>query len=358
MGVFFVLLLAPIIFQHFIIKNHSINVEKRNNKILFLFFAWLAILLMFRHECIGNDTRNYIYYFERFSQMGWAEVGSNSMEYGFSYFNKLVSLISDNSQFFLAVTAIMTICMIYPTYKRLCLDPSLTIVLFCTMATFVMMFSGIRQMLAIGMGVLSYEFVRVKKLIPFIVMVLLAMLFHESAFMLAIMYPLYHIRITKKWLCVVIPVLGLIFVFNKPIFLFLVSVLGRYTDYNTEIQYTGAYTMLILFGLFAIISFFVPDELKLDAETIGLRNFLLFSVALQMFAPLHTISMRMNYYYIIFIPLLLPKIFSCRRKKMEQVAILSRHVMVGFFSVYFFISAYRNGNLQVFPYHFFWETVL
>ena len=76
-----------------------------------------------------------------------------------------------------------------------------------------------------------------------------------------------------------------------------------------------------------------------------------------MFAPLHTLAMRMNYYYIIFIPLLLPRIIEYRSRRWNQVAILGRHIMVVFFLVYFFVNASGGGGLNVFPYHFFWERV-
>jgi hypothetical protein len=109
--------------------------------------------------------------------------------------------------------------------------------------------------------------------------------------------------------------------------------------------------------MFTVFAFLIPDESCLDTETLGLRNFLLFSLFLQMFAPLHMLAMRMNYYYIIFIPLLMPKIVACSSKKWEQFSIVGRHVMVVFFLVYFFWSAKDGGGLHVFPYHFFWEVV-
>ena len=115
---------------------------------------------------------------------------------------------------------------------------------------------------------------------------------------------------------------------------------------------------LFLFALFAVFAFIIPDESIMDKETIGLRNFLLLSLALQMFAPLHSLAMRLNYYYIIFIPLLLPKIIGCRSKRWGQVAVVARHIMVIFFLLYFFVNIYtRDNNLNVFPYHFFWENV-
>ena len=156
----------------------------------------------------------------------------------------------------------------------------------------------------------------------------------------------------------VIPLLGGIYFFHRQLFSFLGLILNQFTDYDTSVTKTGAVTSLILFVLFAIFSFLVPDETKMDDDTRGMRNFLLFSVAIQMFAPLHNLAMRMNYYYIIFIPLLIPKIIEARSERWGQVAITARHIMVIFFTVYFFYNAYTGtSNLRVFPYHFFWENV-
>ncbi len=360
MAVFYILLLVPIVIQHATIGigRHTFSYERKNRIALVFFFILFTMLVMFRHETIGNDTRNYIYYFNRFSASGWSEIAKETKEYGLFYFIKTVSLFSKEPQFFLAVTAIAINLMLYPTYKRLCIDASLTIVLFCILSTFVMMFSGIRQMLAIGIGVIAYEFTRNKKPILFIIAVIVAMSFHASAFMLVFMYPIYYAKITKKWLIAAVPALIIVFIFNKPIFSFLALIIERYTQYEGEITSTGAYTMLILFSIFTVFTFLISDEALMDKETLGLRNFLLFAVALQMFAPLHPLAMRMNYYYIIFIPLLIPKIISYRNKKWEQIAVFGRHIMVIFFLVYFFISAYGGGNLNVFPYHFFWEKVI
>lgn len=358
MAVFYVLLLLPILIQHIKVSNYPINYQKKNKDAIMLFFCILTLLLIFRHESVGSDTSNYLQIFERFSMMKWRYVAETHYEIGFAIFNKVISVISKKPQVYLAIVAIAVTVMIYPTYKRLCVDASLTIVLYCLMSTFVMMFSGIRQMLAVGIGFIAYEFTRRHKLIPFLLIVLLSMTFHTSGFILLFMYPLYHTRITKKWLYVVIPVLVVLFVFNEPVFAVLSIILERFTKFEGIVSSTGAYTMLILFVVFTAFTFLIPDESKIDAETVGQRNFLLLALSIQMFAPLHTLAMRMNYYYIIFIPLLLPKIIQYRSKRWNQVAILGRHVMVVFFLVYFFVNARRDGNLNVFPYHFFWENVI
>ena len=352
---FLILLLVPIVIQH--VKIKGIDYSKKNQFALTIFFVGLTVLVMLRHESVGNDTANYIYYFRKYSKAGWLDLFDITTELGFTYFNKLVSLVSLDAQFFLGVTAIITSGLLFPTYKRLCVDATLTMVLFCIMSTFVLMFSGVRQMLAISVGFIAYDFARRKKRAGFFLCVIIAMTIHVSAFMLLFMYPLYHARITKKWLYVVVPIMGGVFVFNKQIFAVLLSILARFSRFEGMAASTGAYTMLLLFVLFALFAFLIPDEKQLDDETIGLRNYLLLAIAVQLFAPLHTLAMRMNYYYIIFIPLLIPRIVALRSKRWSQVAIIGRHVMVAFFLLYFFTVVYRSGVLHVFPYHFFWENV-
>lgn len=356
MAAFVVLLLIPIIIQHGKTNYYRNNNSKWNIYALAFFFSFLVMLVALRHESVGNDTRNYISYFRQYSNLSWKEMDWSSVEVGFVVYNKAISMFVKDSQTYLAITAIITGAMIYPTYRRLCLDASLSIVLFCTMSTFVMMFSGIRQMLAIGVGCIAFEATRKNNLVSFVVCVLIALSLHTSAFMLVFMYPLYHAKVTRKWLYVVFPVLIVIFIFNKKIFMALGILLEKYTRFEATVDQTGAYTVLILFAAFAVFSFVIPDETLLDKETIGLRNILLFSLLLQMFAPLHTLAMRMNYYYIIFIPLLIPKIIACRSERYNQVAIFARYAMVMFFLAYFFVGARNGNNLHVFPYRAFWET--
>lgn len=356
MAVFYVLLLIPVLFQHIEIKGLHIDYEKKNQRLITFFFIFLTILIAFRGDSIGNDTRNYIWLFSRAVRKSWTNIGRMQLETGFSYYMEALSMISDNPRFFLAISAVLVSAMIWPSYRRLTSDVSLTVVLFCTMSTFFMMFSGIRQMLAIGIGFLAYELTRSRRPFLFALAVLAAMQFHTSAFMLALLYPLYHAKITKKWLYVIVPVTLGLFVFNRPIFSVLASVMERYTRFDSSVVSTGAYMMIVLFSLFTAFAFVIPDEKLLDEETIGLRNILLLSLLLQMFAPLHTLAMRMNYYYVIFVPLLMPKIVEASSVRWRQVAAVGRNVMVVFFLVYFFLTATQGSHLHVAPYHFFWET--
>lgn len=351
---YIILLTVPILLNPFT-KNTSINHVKIDRLPLTLFFAFLTALVVLRHPDVGSDTNNYIYYFTRISHMRWHQLTRHFLEPGYQLFNKAVSLISDNPRFFLVVAGLLVTAMLFPTYHRLCEDVPLTIAIFCNLSIFPMMLSGIRQMMAIGIGMIAYAFVRRKRPLLFLISVAIAMSFHTSAFMLLLMYPLYHARITKKWAFFAVPLLLIAFVFNRQIFHVLGSFLQSHTRYEVTMTATGAYSLLLLFAIFAVFSFVVPDDSLLDEETIGLRNFLLLSLGVQMFAPLNFLAMRMNYYYIVFIPLLLPRIIACAGARYRSVAAWARNIMVVFFLFYYYARSNSGINLHTIPYHFFWE---
>lgn len=356
----YILLIGLPFIAQFSISGRVISIDRQNTRynkrVFYVFWIGLFSMVALRHETIGNDTLVYKSIFQFIANSDWIVGLKRSEEFGYSFFNKLISLFTDDFRWVLIISAFLSIYFIAKAYIKYSNDAMLTIALFITMSNFVMLFSGIRQAIAISLGMLAFEFTRNKKFIAFIIVVLVAWSFHTSAFMLIFMYPLYHVKFKSKHLIFVLPLLAIVWFFNQPIFRFLGLILNGFTDYDTNISQNGAVTMLILFLAFTVFAYIIPDESKLDTDTMGLRNFLLLSVVIQMFAPLHSLSMRMNYYYIIFIPLLIPKIIGYCREKFSQVAIGTRHFMVVFFLAYFFINAPAENILHTFPYRFFWQA--
>ena len=92
---FVVLLLVPVLMQHFSLVGGIGKNNKKNTIALTFFFLFLTILVAFRHESVGNDTRNYILFFNQYTQMSWSEIlkgalnfGKEALEFGFLLFNK------------------------------------------------------------------------------------------------------------------------------------------------------------------------------------------------------------------------------------------------------------------------------
>lgn len=342
---------------HMSIRKKSFTNKKKNSCVLLAFFLVLLILLMLRSSNVGIDLQVYLPRFQEIADTTWNKIFTLSdNEPGYIILNKLISVIGTNNQFFLSLIALITILPLCIFYCKESENALLTVSIFLILPNFIMLFSGLRQAIAIGLGVPAYYLARRKKLFWFLCIVVLAMQFHQSAFVLLLLYPLLHVKITKKWLWFVVPCMAAILLFHVEIFNFLLQFLGgRYQDRYGEIESTGAYTMIILFVLFAIYAFIVPSSQKLDGATIGLRNILLLTVCIQFFAPLNSIAMRINYYFLIFLPILIPKIANRCNESDVKIISFSKAVMIVFFLVYFLIeTATGVDTLQIYPYIPFW----
>lgn len=338
-------------------KNEFI---KNNNLALPIFFVMLFVLLALRDKSVGRDLDNYKYIFDSVRADDLKNIWSFDAEFLFKVLIWVVGLFTDDYQWFLATAALLTVLPIALVYCKDRTHSFVKIALFVNMSTFVMMFSGLRQSIAMAIGMFAFLMVRDKKPVRFLLLVLLALCFHTSAFMLIFMYPVYNITLKKKHLLFIIPAMLALFIFNDAVFSVLLSVYNAFVGGDESITQTGALGSLVLFALLAVFAYVIPDESKIDREVIGLRNFLLFAVALQCFAPLHSLAMRMNYYYILFIPLAIGKILQIPAPRFRQVARLGEIVIILFFVfefVYGIYDSYITGvsALDTVPYIPFWR---
>ncbi len=331
----------------------SLDSGKQNSELVWFFGIFLA-LLMFRDVTCGVDTERYANLFARMGKLNWIGVLiSADREWGYAIFTKLLSYLATEPQVLLMVTALISVVPLMRFYRDEAELPLLTMVLFATVAPFPMYFSGIKQAIAMAFAIPAWRMAKERKLFKFILLILLATQFHQSAFVLLALYPLYHARITPKWLYVVVPMMALVYVYNVPIFNFLAKLLWE--DYGVAGS-TGATTVLLMLVAFAVYAFVVPDESKLEPDVIALRNVLLMTIVLQCFAPIHALAMRMNYYFLIFVPLLLPKIATRRKQKLSIITMYSVVAMTGFFALYYLIKAHTGSDiLEVYPYVPFWK---
>ena len=359
MAIYYFLVGLPII-AYLFLKQRGLRFKKYNNEefvIVFFFLMYLAILCL-RDLSVGIDVKTYISrFFEPYSEYSFAKIRSISSEWGFGYLTKIIASVSSNPHVYLSVIASLTVLPIMKFYKNEATDGLLCISIFLITLLFDIIFSGLRQGLALAMAVPAFYFSKEKKVVSYLLIVLLAFSFHQSGLMLLLLYPIYHAHITKKWLWVVAPLMILIFVFNAQVFGFVFKTMGGYyfEKYSLEsagYRQTAQYGQLILFFIFSAYSYFMLDEKQGDEskEDIGLRNLLLLATALQCFAPLHVIASRMNFYYMLFIPVTISRVGTHCKPRYKKVAKAASVVMTIFFILYFFVR--KGDSLQIFNYEF------
>lgn len=326
--------------------------------VLSVFFFIYFLLLALRAETIGVDTANYLSKFTYSQTVSWSEwMSSRTSEHGFAILTKLIAVFTKSKQLYLTLIATIIVLPVAYLYSRESEGPLLTMCLFLILPVFGMFFTGFRQSIAIGMTVPAYYCVRDRKKIRFVLIVLAAMLFHQSAFIMLLLYPVYHMRLTRKNLIWLVPLLVLFYLFSDRIFLLISNLLiSLYEDRYFEMEATGAYVMLLLFILLLVFSYIFIDEDEADADMIGLRNILVLSVMLQTFTTVSTLAMRMNYYFLLFLPLLIPKVIWRAKGKNALTCQIANAVMFAYFLYYFLDKAFHaETSFGIFPYTPFWK---
>lgn len=341
------------------------DTSKNNRTIIDIFFFLFLMLLILRNESVGVDLQNYKLFFEQYSFFSPGEIVHDAFyegkEIGYMLLSRFISVFTDNFRMMIIVCGLMSVIPIWKMYRK---EPDfgfLTIILFLNIAPFTLFFSGLRQAIAIAFVCIAYHFTKEKRFFPFLFAVFVGFLFHKSALIGILLYPIYHLRIKNKlYLLAFIPVIGIVYYYATPIFFYLAGFLSNnYVDrYLVDVQETGAYMVSLLLFLLLIYSFVIVDEEKMDDETVGLRNLLVLATILQLFSRVHTIAMRVNYYYLIFIPMLIPRIMRRTSDKNVKIMQISMIVFVVYFTYNFLHLAYTGGDaMHVFPYAFFWEQI-
>ncbi len=354
----YILLLSVPLLVFFVSKRSVVQLGRREIRFdlaLFLFFALFVAIVSCRHLSVGNDTANYAEIYDISRWLGWDNVRNGEFEPGYLVFSKLMYELGLNYRWFLVMVSLVSALPLYLYYCEASDDTMLSICLFVAVAPFSMYFSGLRQIIAMGLAVPAFYFAQKKSVVGFLAMTLLAVSFHTSAFVLILLFPVCFFKVTKKWLWVVVPLFLLVVAFNKQLFLFLISNFGQL--YSGDITDTGAYTTLILLILFTVFCFVIPDEQQMDDETIALRNVLLIALFLQPFAAINLLAMRFNYYFLIFIPVLIPRIIKRCKPQFTTLCKVASVVMMVVFIGYFYINLLDGGGLNIYPYIPFWSKL-
>ena len=352
MFVFFVaFLMLPII--------HLITLKMRNKKkgrIYETIFCFIILWLIqgLRHEDIGVDW--YIAYrpfFENLDVSNFSLDGVNfGFEPGFVILSKFIKFfISTNPQIYALICSLLFIAPIAYLFYKYSPNISFSFLIFGTMIIYHFGFSGIRQAIAIGITAISFNYVLKRKLLPFLIIVLLASAIHTSAFMFIITYPIFcYMKLDRRRLIILMAVFSIMITFLKPIAEMALNVLfigDVYSNKLNQAEESPSYNMIIIFLSILFFSYSGKDSRKI----LPYRGLLFFMTAFQTLALITTTGARMAYYFIPYVCLVLPMILEGYNRNMRIIVSTG----IGAFLIFFFIYVNGGGYLDVIPYKFFWE---
>lgn len=337
----------------YLIKDEN----KRKTWFCIISGAILICLIGLRHPSMGWDLgyylRNtgYLYSFDQLNTYSLGEILQMkeflNYERGYIIFNKLVGMISNNQQFFLFVCAVFSFVPIFFYIKRKSTLPLLSVFILMGLPVFFMLYSGLRQIIAIAITVCSVKYIEEKRITPFILTVLLASLFHNTAIVFLVAYPLYYVRMNDMWKLITVLALPVVFLFKKPLF----SILSKVFKDNAVVDDNGAITLFLIFC--AVYIYLILLNKKFDESQNGVVNLFYIACVCQAFGGIYQTAMRVGYYFMIYLIVALPNTITQNKNKQEYqtnyLIILIAFLVFGLYSI-------RTSTwAMAYPYYFFWE---
>lgn len=329
------------------------NQNRRDRHFAIVATVLLVLMIGLRSEEMGVDLASYLPSFTRLNNYSWAQLFSLdsylNYEKGYVIFNKVVGSISTNYNFFLFVCAVVSIFPIGVFIYKNSANVLFSFMIYLGLPSFLTTFSTLRQAVAIGITVLAFEFVKRKKPVWFILVVLLAACFHSSAVIFLIAYPLYWMKTGRSWGYISVMVLPVIYVLRYPMF----AIFSRIFKNNAAVDDNGALTLFVVFAIVYIFCLFFGD--RDNERTNGLSNIFWVACAIQAIGGVNSIVIRVGYYFMIYLALLLPEVFEDMKTRLEpqqrQVVLLVVELCFLVYGLY----AIRNGGwAETYPYAFYW----
>lgn len=197
-----------IFFEAFFINASSQTFKQKRKLFLKVSFCQLFVIHAFLDPYVMVDLPDYFETYQIFGENSLQEsiiVGyvGVKMEPGWIILCKLLYHISSNPRLLLIITSLIMVGGYYKTISRYSYIPWLSVIIYlCT--TFDQSLFVLRQHSAIAISLISIPFILNRDFKKYLIIMILAVTIHSSAFVFFPMYFLYNLNLNKYWLFVLI----------------------------------------------------------------------------------------------------------------------------------------------------------
>ncbi|MEW9150517.1 EpsG family protein [Acinetobacter indicus] len=313
---------------------------------LFVLVLVLSILYYIRDFSIGTDTHAYVDYFELLKNIKYSEIfyyaNAYNVEFFFFIISKLLLDVFGSIQMIFFVYAIILYTTLISSFRMLNLNLVLLVLsIFSFFPIFYYNFNILRQSIALSFIILSCVYLIRGQNNNFLLLIVIAGLFHSSALVCILFYFIYKYRdyIYNK-------IFYFIIFFMSSFYLFLKAISGYLDKYIVYIEVSDgkpfSFSIIFIFSLISIFSYIVRNKANLQWYKDVLKFFnivLLFFISYNILLYVIGISNqglnRIGFYFlwpIIFIvPILIRTQFKGNNRIVVNMLSLVLYVLASFY---------------------------
>lgn len=345
------------ILASFMYQQRAQNTDFLYRKVFYFLLVTLPVIIMqaFRYN-VGTDYQAYNVLF--------SEIIKGSNNYVYKIYQKeplylLENIISykffgDSTGLFL-INAILECVFIFLTFDFFKDKISMPMgYVLCYFMVYPFFFNIERQAVATAIVWFSLRYLVEKKFIKFMICILVATCFHNTAIIALTLYLIHYIRkiLSDKRLWIIIGTIALIIVFRlREVMAFVMNIIPRLAAYNTYVLESnqGVSMAFILPVLLLLPCLIFLSSLKKNEGYTNIYIYLyVIDIVLLVIANFTAYGTRLMTYFNISIIILISMTCNSLKNKANRMFMKSAYVIT--LMVYFYLLFYVTGTAEIFPY--------
>ena len=286
----------------------------KNKNQLFLKLSFIIIFIALAIREPTSDMIRYNYFFSEIAHMKFSQIFIYGWEELYLILNYLISRFTSNTQIFMTILAFLCLLGPYFFIKKYSKFYFFSIVFYLLLGFFECNMVVIREALAISILLFSIKYIINKSFFKFLLIIILASLFHRTSLIFIIAYPICNFKLNKFGYLLYLLLTLIIFIFRNFLGSFLF--VGKYTMYLDRINGSDGYGKLfLLFIIFLNMLFIhysykkgestkiISKREKNDVESVFWGLFLI-GIIFQILATKISICSRIVIYFVISVPII------------------------------------------------------
>lgn len=327
--------------------------KKLRTLLIILIILVPSLVAAFRGGSVGADTNAYIDYFYLVGSTP-GNLFTYSMEPLYNLLNKLSYLIIPHHSTMLFINSILIMSLIFTTFTKYSKNLSLSILLFYSTYIYYESLNGMRQYIAIALVFFSIRYIFDRKMIKYLIFILLASGFHTTSILMLPLYVLYPLvdRGSKMKLFYWVSIALVSYLFLPQILNIIVSLLPRYSNYINNIDSSSGGVRSIFISVFLIGLGFFTIYVSKTKPNQRLWFYLLmiifyFASSLYVLEINSNLAQRLGWYFTIFIPLFIPELLKLISNNKTR-SIITFLVVISYLALHYYLLFFNSH--QVLPY--------
>lgn len=330
----------------------------------------MSLMIGLRSVNIGNDTQAYINIFKSANQYNSFFENDSRYEIGYTLLMRIIGIFTDNAHLALLIIAICTIMPVTYTIFRYSEIPWFSIALLFLLGFFTSCMNIVRQCLAMAIIFSGVPKLRNKKVLHYIICVLIATTIHSTAILALALVPFVYMDITNKRVFAIL-CLSVICTIAFPFVLKIMqTVFPQYAHYFSGSYFDGSGFLAVAMNLASTAGLLLGMIYYTDTPLNSKRMFkfgtvaligesyayswsIVIFIALQILGFAANITDRIGGYFSLAFYFFLPQL-SAKMKPVNRERFIALIVLL-YLAKFIIVQIFRPEWNHILPYEFFWS---